>query len=697
MKLNKWAVALVLALVLCMMGSVAFAQASSIISEICGSANGWQYNAAWVGFSLNKEIDLTDSDADVRISYEYLEGNEIKPVKQGENIYLKNKLWDGYLVGPNNVRYSARTDTTDTTILPQNTLFQTNLSANAASSVDVADKIANGTVTQVRTVVEVIDEEGNSSVAKSNWVTYGTVPTYSAPTGIGDMDAVKAYVTAHPESTIDAVAAVGDRQFISWADAVEAVEEGDTLTLLDDIRIADPLVITKSVTIEGNGNTLTYTGSNRAIDIPKTAVGANVAIKNLNVSCSSGYCERGINYNTNGKLTLTNVSVSGNGLSYALNFPGSANGCTVTITGGSYSGVIALNMWGSNSVINASGVKFECIDKTDVENYSAVVLNNDTSTSAEGTVINLTNSCTITITPNGSGSFATRNDTATGTINLNDTTIIGAGSETKLSVAIIDFGTSQFYSCATLQSAINAPLKYDNVKAAKLLRNVNESVTVSTPVVLNLNGFTNSGIFILQSGATLTTDNGLMVVSGVEGYMVEYKDGKYSLTLEENQIVLTYPDTTEVYKDDHSFEKGTDESFGFRALNANFDRSKNGAEIYKFTHINENGYRQYELFASFSAKNPPAGVTFSKGSIEVMLDSTYLEKLPAGEYTIAVYEDMNNRAQRFAMGDFTVTNPAPVYSAPQTGDNSNVLLWAGLMLMSVLCMVAFSKKRVADR
>ena len=37
------------------------------------------------------------------------------------------------------------------------------------------------------------------------------------------------------------------------------------------------------------------------------------------------------------------------------------------------------------------------------------------------------------------------------------------------------------------------------------------------------------------------------------------------------------------------------------------------------------------------------------------------------------------------------------YSAPSSGDNSNVMLWAGLMLVSVLGMVMAAKKRVAER
>lgn len=47
--------------------------------------------------------------------------------------------------------------------------------------------------------------------------------------------------------------------------------------------------------------------------------------------------------------------------------------------------------------------------------------------------------------------------------------------------------------------------------------------------------------------------------------------------------------------------------------------------------------------------------------------------------------------------EYVASIAGPVYSAPHTGDNSHVLLWAGLMFVSVLGMVTFAKKRVAER
>ena len=93
---------LAVAVVAIMVPTIVFAQGtddsseSGIVTEIYGSANGWNNNAAWVGFALNETLDLSDEDADVKISYEYIEDGEIKTVTSTStgSVYQKNKLWD---------------------------------------------------------------------------------------------------------------------------------------------------------------------------------------------------------------------------------------------------------------------------------------------------------------------------------------------------------------------------------------------------------------------------------------------------------------------------------------------------------------------------------------------------------------------------------------------------------------------------
>ena len=232
-----------------------------MIKEIYGSANGWSANAAWVGFSLSKAINLTDADANVKIRYEYIEDGEIKTVKSTttNNVYEKNKLWDGYLTGDNNIRYSARTDQGDTTTIPAGMIMQSNLSKSAAEAIDIKDQIISGQIEKVRTVVEVTDENGNCEIAKSNWVIYSQQGTNAYPKGIGNIESIKSQINEMENPYMDAVATIGDRQFTSLDTALTQLHDGDTLTLLSDAEIHNYFFINKlnNITIDLNNHTIT--------------------------------------------------------------------------------------------------------------------------------------------------------------------------------------------------------------------------------------------------------------------------------------------------------------------------------------------------------------------------------------------------------------------------------------------------------
>jgi hypothetical protein len=104
---------------------------------------------------------------------------------------------------------------------------------------------------------------------------------------------------------------------------VEAVAKGGTITLTEDITIATKLTIAHNTTIIGGGHTLTYTGADRAVDIPSSSQ-VDFTVKNLAVYCSASYCERGLNYNASENFVLENVTVAGQNLNYAVNLPGSS-------------------------------------------------------------------------------------------------------------------------------------------------------------------------------------------------------------------------------------------------------------------------------------------------------------------------------------------------------------------------------------
>ena len=294
---------------------------------------------------------------------------------------------------------------------------------------------------------------------------------------------------------------VATAQELTDAIAVVAAAGGE-IVLEDNIELSSTLSIAdlsrtasaeqKVIVIDGKGNTLTYTGSNRAIDI--TATNVNVTIKNLTIDFAASYCQRGINYNTAGTLTLDNVKVNeeGKNVTYALNLPGNSDNAIVSINNSSLTGNIALNVWGEDSVINAENSQFTSVDKTEAENYSAIALNNDGTTVANGTIVTINGGKITALDQNGEPSNAVRNATQTGEVVISNTTeVIGL---TTSPVAVVKYdGYNEFYSCATLQAAINKAIE-TNASSVVLIKDVEltETATIAEGgiVVLDLNGKT---------------------------------------------------------------------------------------------------------------------------------------------------------------------------------------------------------------
>ena len=318
-----------------------------------------------------------------------------------------------------------------------------------------------------------------------------------------------ALLTKTTDFTVEIVPAFDDTEH-----DVDAVNVSNTIQLLNAINNAvnghstvinleEDVTITKAiaisaananVTINGNGNTITYTGSDRVIDVRKEGVGTNLTINNLIVNVTSGYSERGINYNTNGQLNLNNVTVQGAGITYAVNLPGMSDNAVVTINNSNLAGCIALNVWGENAVVNAENTVFTSIDTTEVENYAAVSLCSDGNSSAEGAHINIVGGSITAKDENKNPSVATRNGTVTGVITVSDTTTVVG--DHKIIDAIVFYGSApQFYGCFSLQQAIDKAIKDQAIPnvGVRLTKNLTltESVVVEKgAVTLDMNGHT---------------------------------------------------------------------------------------------------------------------------------------------------------------------------------------------------------------
>ncbi len=305
---------------------------------------------------------------------------------------------------------------------------------------------------------------------------------------------------------------------------VAAVVLTEDVTLDSTITRAEGagVTIAKSFTIDGNGNTLTYTGSGRAIDIKSDVENEtykNVTIKNLTINCSASYCERGINYNANGSLILDNVKVGGQSVSYALNFPGKADNATVQILNSELTGLIALNVWGEDMEIYVTNSILTSVENNAVENYAAVSLNADASSVAEGTVVNIEGGKVIARDENGEPAIAVRNATSTGVVNISESTEV-VGIVTHPVAAVYYNNTTNSYLLPTLQAAIDKAIE-SNAAGVSLLKDIELdaplTIPAGKPVVLDLNGKTlsgvdtgtaNFGLVNISAGANLTVQGG---------------------------------------------------------------------------------------------------------------------------------------------------------------------------------------------
>ena len=274
---------------------------------------------------------------------------------------------------------------------------------------------------------------------------------------------------------------------------VAALANGGEVALANDITLTSKAVITEDTVIYGNGNTITYTGSDRVITVENTTPDVNLTVSGLNI-VTTGYSNRGINYNASGNLVVENCSItSENGrINYAISLPGSSANANVTIKNTTVDSYICVNVWGANSVVNVINCNFTSTSTT-TDAASAIAVNKDSATAAEGAVINVTGgtikavySNETTLTPD-----AIRSRANNVTVNVDTTATIIGGIDTIPSVANITYpGTTDFYTYTDIQSAINKVVR-DNAGTIVLLADITvDTLEVNGNVTIVTNGYT---------------------------------------------------------------------------------------------------------------------------------------------------------------------------------------------------------------
>ena len=312
--------------------------------------------------------------------------------------------------------------------------------------------------------------------------------------------------------------------------------EVDAVILTQDIDLSAGLVFGtpskadndlpgRNFVIDGNGSTLTYKGAagGRIIDFKAETSGANLTIKNLTIINNVSWIERAVNYNTNGTLTLEDVTIKsaeGCSLNYAINLPGSSDNAKVEIKNCEIeANAQALNLWGERTVVNVTDSRLYTVDNNETESYNAIALNNDGTNSADYSEVKVIGGTLEVIGTYAEGSYTIRNNTVHGVVDVSETT---NWNRTVLNpVAIIYWeGQNSYYSKNDLNDALEQAVPKYKATGVRMINDLTlplaKKAIYGTAVAVQMN---NGGVFD-GCNNTLSVEN-----PKYEAYVVETYGG----------------------------------------------------------------------------------------------------------------------------------------------------------------------------
>ena len=159
------------------------------------------------------------------------------------------------------------------------------------------------------------------------------------------------------------VAEIGSQGYESLQAAIDAAQDGQTVTLLADAT--EDVVISKSITLDLGGKTLTNTNAGKATI---SVTGGTVTVKNGNVVGGTSYYN--IEAKKDANLTLTDVTATaGNNSSSMIDNYG-----TLTITSGTYTGGLDTVKNEPSAKLNITGGTFT-LTKGNSDGFTGVVFN----------------------------------------------------------------------------------------------------------------------------------------------------------------------------------------------------------------------------------------------------------------------------------------------------------------------------------
>ena len=194
------------------------------------------------------------------------------------------------------------------------------------------------------------------------------------------------------------VANIGTAYYETLKAAVAAAQAGETITLIDNVKATEVILLDKSLTINGNGYKVT---SNATRVFRATTSNTEITLNDVNmVNTAVRYGSndiRGISVDDvqNVKLTLNNCSVdftdaSANDWTYAVNVVG-GSGHVVTVNGGAYEGANVINVRGANQTVTVKDAVLTSLYPNNGQYFGAciyVVQNENSSVVATGNTFN---------------------------------------------------------------------------------------------------------------------------------------------------------------------------------------------------------------------------------------------------------------------------------------------------------------------
>ena len=194
----------------------------------------------------------------------------------------------------------------------------------------------------------------------------------------GDLSKVRIMAgSSVTQAQIDAlaVASVGDSKYQSLAEAIDAAQNGQTVTLLADAT--EDVVISKNITLDLGGKTLTNTNAGKATI---SVTSGTVTVKNGNVVGGTDYYNIEVTKDANLTLTDVTATAGNNGSSMIDNYG------TLTITSGTYTGGLDTVKNEPNAKLTISGGTFT-LTKGTSKGFTGVVFNYGELTISGGTFI----------------------------------------------------------------------------------------------------------------------------------------------------------------------------------------------------------------------------------------------------------------------------------------------------------------------